>query len=368
MTSLFQAGGRGAAASGDSRGVSARNGNGSGRVYIADFGPAQFIEGVFSIQNCQLASTKGGKPYIKCLICDKSGRTPGRMWNATEELFAQLPTDGFVWVAGQTQPYQGEMQLIIQDIRPHVPTGNELSDLLPCTKCDIDEMFAEVIRMLGSLQHPAIRCLADRYLEDGELMEKFCRAPAASTLHHAWLGGLLEHTLGLMRLADCIAGQYPELNRDIMVMGAFLHDLGKCAELTWETGFGYSDDGQLVGHIARGFGWLCEKAKACEDPELGECAVKLPEPILRVFQHIILSHHGVPEFGALKIPATPEAIALSIIDNLDAKITMALTAARRPDPGQAEGSAKPQAALGGDFTEKVWALSTRIYRPDPTTV
>lgn len=334
------------------------------RVYINELKPAQFLDGVYAIQNCQLGTTKGGKPFIKCLLADKTGRTPGRMWNCTEELFASLPTDGFVWVSGQTQPYQGEMQVIIQDIRAFEPTTDDLQDLLPCTKHNIDEMFSEVVRFLNSLQHPAIKCLADRYLEDGELMEKFCRAPAAQSLHHAWLGGLLEHTVSLMRLADCISGLYPQLNRDIMVMGVFLHDLGKCCELSWEKGFSYSDDGQLIGHIARGALWLAEKAKACEDPELGECATKLPEPILRVFTHIILSHHGTPEFGALKIPATPEAIAISILDNLDAKLNMAIGVANRPAPGEPCSNGE----LGGHFTEKVWALETRLFRPDPTTL
>src|SRR5690606_21670311 len=129
------------------------------RVYVREFKPAQFVDGVYAIQNCQLGTTKAGKPFIKCLLADKTGRTPGRMWNATEELFQSLPTDGFVWIAGQTQPYQGEMQVIIQDIRPYEPSGAELEDLLPCTKYDIDEMFAEVVRFLGSLQHPAIKCL-----------------------------------------------------------------------------------------------------------------------------------------------------------------------------------------------------------------
>ena len=329
------------------------------RCYICDFQPAQFVDGVFAINNCQLGQTKAGKPFIKCLLGDRTGRTPGRMWNANEELFATLPTDGFVWIAGQTQPYQGEMQIIIQDIRPYEPSSQELQDLLPSTKFDIDEMFAEVIRLLGTVEHPALRALVDRYLEDGQLMDRFCHAPAASALHHAWLGGLLEHTLMLMRLVDAVAPLYPQLNRDILMMGVFLHDLGKTAELCWDRGFGYTDEGQLIGHIARGAIWLEEKARACEDAELGEAAVKIPSAMLRVLQHIILSHHGVPEFGAVKVPSTPEAIAINLIDNLDAKVTMALTAARRDSP---------PADASSDFTEKLWALNTRLYRPDPAEV
>jgi len=327
----------------------------SDRVYIRDLQAAQNLDGVFAVQNCQLGKTKNGKPFIKCLLADKTGRTPGRMWNTSEEQFQTLPTDGFVWIAGQTQPYQGEMQIIIQDIRPYEPSAKDLMDLLPSTEQDIDEMFGQVLGFLQSLEHPAIKELANRYLEDGELMDKFCKAPAAMTLHHAYLGGLLEHTLGLMKLADAFCPLYPKLNRDIMLFGLFLHDLGKCDELTWENGFGYSQDGQLIGHIARGAIWLQEKAKACH-----EAGTKVPGAILRVLGHIILSHHGVPEFGALKVPATPEAIAISILDNLDAKLNMAISATR--------GDSGKPADLGGDFTEKLWALDTKLYRPDPTTV
>jgi 3'-5' exoribonuclease len=327
----------------------------SDRAYIRDLQAAQNIDGVFAVQNCQLGKTKNGKPFIKCLLADKTGRTPGRMWNTSEEQFQTLPTDGFVWIAGQTQPYQGEMQIIIQDIRPYEPSAADLTELLPSTEYDIDEMFAQVLGLLQSLEHPAIKELANRYLEDGELMDRFCKAPAAMTLHHAYLGGLLEHTLSLMKLADVFCPLYPKLNRDIIMFGLFLHDLGKCDELTWEKGFGYSEDGQLIGHIARGAIWLEDKARACQ-----EAGTKVPDAILRVLGHIILSHHGVPEFGALKTPATPEAVAISILDNLDAKLNMAITAARG-------GEGKP-ADLGGDFTEKIWALDTRLYRPDPTTV
>ncbi|MCC7193608.1 MAG: HD domain-containing protein [Phycisphaeraceae bacterium] len=327
----------------------------SQRIMIRQLQDSQYIEGVFAIQNCQLGQTKGGKPYIKCLLADRSGRVPGRMWNASEELFSTLPTDGFVYIQGQSQPYQGEMQIIIQQIEKCTPTEAELLDLLPCTQYDIEEMFTELSGILASLKHPAINALARMYLDDAELMEKFKRAPAAMSLHHAFIGGLLEHTLSLLRLAGAVLPLYPQINRDIVLMGLFIHDLGKCQELTWETGFGYSDDGQLIGHIARGVIWLQRKAEDCA--AMGN---KVPDAVLMVLHHIILSHHGKAEFGALKIPATPEAILVSLLDNVDAKTHMAILAAR--------GDSLKAADVGGNFTEKVWALETRIYRPDPTTV
>ncbi|WP_428387789.1 3'-5' exoribonuclease YhaM family protein [Mucisphaera sp.] len=327
------------------------------RTPIANLAPAELVEGAFAIQNCQLGQTKNGKPFIKCLLADRSGRTPGRMWNATPELFAQLPTDGFVYIEGQTQPYQGEMQIIIHKIHAHEPTVAELTELLPSTEHDIDEMFAEVIKLLGTLEHPPICALRDRYLEDGPLMEAFCRAPAATALHHAFLGGLLEHTLSVMKFAKAILPNYPEINRDVVLFGLFIHDLGKTAELSWDAGFAYTEDGQLVGHIARGVIWLHDKARTCaEDPEINQ---PIPTRLLAVLEHIILSHHGQPEYGALKIPATPEAIMISLIDNADAKINLALMAAKRSQPVNPDLPA-------GDFTEKIWALETKILRPDPT--
>lgn len=328
----------------------------SKRIYLSDMTPAQLVQGVFAIQNCQLGQTKTGKPYIKCMLADRTARKPGRMWNASEDLFRALPTDGFVYLEGETQPYQGELQIIVRQMRVHEPTDVELTDLLPCTPYDVDTMFAEVLRMLQSIQHPPIKCLAERYLEDGQLMEKFCQAPAATSLHHAYLGGLLEHTLSVMRVADALLPLYPQVNRDVVLMGLFIHDIGKCSELTWKRGLAYADDGQLIGHIARGVIWLEDKAKACAD-----AGTPLPEPILRVLHHIILSHHGQVEFGAVKVPATPEALFVSLIDNLDAKMHMALTATRGEDCGGGD-------ELNGHFTEKLWALGTRMYRPDPTTL
>jgi len=323
------------------------------RTPIAEMQANQLIEGIYAIQNCQLGMTKGGKPYLKCLLADRTGRTPGRMWNASEDLINHLPTNGFVNVEGQTQPYQGEMQIIIQHISPARPTNDDLQDLLPSTSKNVTQMFDQVKKILDTIADPALKTLLGQYLKDDQLMDLFRKAPAAMTLHHAYIGGLLEHTLSLLQLADVFCPLYPKLNRDLIMVGLFIHDLGKCSELTWEQGFGYSDDGQLVGHVARGVIWLEKKAEQCAAQNNA-----ISDSLLSVLHHMILSHHGKLEFGALKIPATPEAIAINLLDNMDAKLQMAIDAVRENDTA---------VQLGGNFTEKIWALETRLYRPDPTS-
>jgi 3'-5' exoribonuclease len=338
----------------------------SPRAWIKHLRPAEFIEGVFAIQNNQLAQTKGGKPYIKCLLADKTGRTAGRMWNVPDGLHQRLPVDGFVRVEGQSQAYQGQMQIIINRMEAYDPSADELTELLPSTERDVDQMFRELLGLLQSIEDPAVRALRDAYLGDGDLMDKLCQAPAATALHHAFLGGLLEHTLTLMQAADRLLPLYPQLSRDVILFGLFLHDLGKTRELHWKRGFSYSDEGQLVGHIARGVTMLHDKLAevrqaANDDDGLfhGDAPPDIPDPLVHVLEHIILSHHGQPEFGAAKLPSTPEAIFISGLDNLDAKINLSLGECCRDAPNEDEQQS-------GNFTEKIWALGTRLYRPDPT--
>ena len=331
------------------------------RTYIADLQPTERVEGAFSIANAQLGRTKTDKPFLKCLIGDKTGQLAARMWSIDPAHFRRLPTDGFVYIEAETQPYQGELQLIIQSIDPIDPTPEQLRELIPCSKRDPEEMFAELRALLETLEHPAAKGLAQVYLADEHLMSAFKRAPAAKSMHHAYLGGLLEHTLSLLTLADRVCPLYPKISRDVVLMGLFLHDLGKTRELVYDRTFTYSDRGELIGHIVEGAIMLHDKAQQV----MRATGQRLPPNFIMVLQHIILSHHGVPEFGAAKIPATPEAILVSQLDNLDAKLTMALAAAR-PDTAVADASEQKGETLGGNFTEKQWALdNTKLFRPDP---
>ena len=323
------------------------------RSYIATLQLNARFSGTFSIANAQLGVTKNGDPFLRCLLGDKTGQVPARRWKMDPEAFKRLPTDGFVYVEGQTQPYQGELQLIVDRIEPYEPTDEDLAELLPSSSRPIPEMFDELRALLGTLEHPSIKALVELYLEDADLMAAFCAAPAAKQMHHAFIGGLLEHTLQLCNLANVICPLYPKINRDIVVTGLFLHDLGKTRELSWSGAFSYTDRGELVGHIVEGAIMLHDKAQQL----MAVKGVRLPAKTLTVLQHIILSHHTEPEYGAAKVPSTPEAVLVALLDNLDARTAIALDAAR-PDEG-------PNADLGGNFTERQWALGTRLFRPDP---
>jgi 3'-5' exoribonuclease len=318
---------------------------------IATLAPNTYIDGVYNLVNPQIGVTRTSKSYLKCLLRDASGEAPARMWSFDEGTFDDVCSTGFVWVAGRIELYNGQIQFVIDQVKSVEVGDDDLVHLLPTTTKNIDQMFAQTQSMLHSLAHPAMRALADAYLADDELMAKFRRAPAAVSLHHAWIGGLLEHTLQLMVLADCMLPHYPHLNRDIVLMGLFLHDIAKTTELCWDKGFNYTPEGNLIGHVVKGA--IILQVKAAIAAKMS--GIRLPVEAMRVLQHIIISHHAQPEFGAAKVPSTPEAIFVALLDNLDAKTTMALSLAR---PG---GHVPP----GADFTDKIWGLDTRLYRPDP---
>lgn len=323
------------------------------RRYIADWSDAERVEGVFTISNAQIGRTRQDKPYLRCLVRDKTGEVPGRMWSVEESILRRLPTDGFVFIEGETQPYQGELQLIIHNILPHEPTPSQMRELLPTSVRPPSEMFKELEQLLATLEHPAMKALATTYLGDEHLMDALRTAPAAKSMHHAFLGGLLEHTLQLMKVADAILPLYPLLNRDIVLMGLFLHDLGKTRELSYDGPFNYTDRGELVGHIVEGAIMLHDKAQQM----MLATGERMPAGALLVLQHIILSHHTLPEYGAAKVPSTPEAIFVAQLDNLDAKTFIAIDAAGR---GSSRG-----VDLKGNFTQQQWALGAKIFRPDP---
>jgi len=320
------------------------------RLYLRDCVAGDVIEDVFVISNKQFSPTSTGKYFIKAVISDKSAQVNARMWNATRDIFNSLPESGFLRLRARVENYQNNLQFIIEQMWPVKEGSFELTDLIPHTTKNIEEMYKRLTEMLGSIQNRHLAALIQAYLDDEALMKNFCKAPAAMNFHHAFLGGLLEHTLNAIEVADAVVRFYPGLNRDLVIAGIFLHDIAKTWELNYDCAFGYTDGGQLVGHIVKSAMWVEHKARTAEEI-LNE---KIPQPLIDTLQHIILSHHGVPEFGAAKTPATPEAIAVHVIENLDAKLMMALSVTRGEGSGNGEGN----------WTEFQKAFGGRLFRPD----
>ncbi len=320
-------------------------------INIRDLKSGAFVDGVYSLVNPQTALTRGGKCYFKALVRDATGEVAARMWTFEEAMLSEVSATGYARVMGRVELYNGQNQLILERIEAVDVSPKDLVSLLPTTHKDIDEMFKEVCGFMHSMRDPGMRALADAYLTDEAMMAAFRHAPAATNVHHAWIGGLLEHTHQLISLADRMLPLYPSLNRDIVLMGLFLHDLGKTVELEWEKGFNYTMDGQLVGHLVRGAIWLQLKAAMAARSS----GIRLPAEVVTVLQHIVISHHGLLEHGAAKLPSTPEAVFVAMLDNLEAKTTVAIRAVAR----------ERLHAGNAVFTERVWSLDVRMYRPDP---
>lgn len=320
-----------------------------GRIFLCDCGVGDIVDDVFVITGKQLAATSGGKYFIKCTLADRTAQLNGRMWNATRDIFNALPDAGVIKVRGRIENYQNNLQFIIEQTCAAREGTYQLGDLIPHTTKNIQQMCSELHEICGSIQNRHLAALVQAYLDDDNLMSRLCKAPAAQSFHHAFIGGLLEHTLNAMKVADAVVRFYPGLNRDLILAGIFLHDIAKTWELNYECAFSYSDGGQLVGHIVKSAIWVEEYARKAEQT-LGE---PIPRNLIDVMQHIILSHHGEAEFGSPKQPATPEALVVHTLENLDAKLMMALSATR------GEG-----ATGEGNWTEYMKAFGGRLYRPD----
>lgn len=301
------------------------------RRFITELTPGEQLEDhVFLIRQKDLRTTTQGHLYIHAVLVDRTGEIPARMWQATEAIYQSMPEGGFLRFKGRLENYKGNLQFIIDAIRVIDPQEVELSDFLPASKCDLTKLEARLKEILGGIKNEDIRALVDEFLADGEIMRAFCKAPAASALHHAYIGGLLEHTVSLLEIGLRVIPLYPRLSLDLVLAGLFLHDIGKTVELSFATNIGYSTEGQLIGHIVQATLMVQQKAQ--------QVAARRGKPIapalLTAIQHIIVSHHGRYEFGSPKLPATPEAIAIHYIDNLDAKINIflgAIDADRDPD-------------------------------------
>ena len=319
------------------------------RRFINELRAGERIEDeVFLIRSKDLRTTTQGGLYIHAVLMDKSGQLVARAWQATEEMFLTMPEGGFLRFKGRAENYKGNLQFIIDAMRPVEAGSFDYADFLPVTKHDVSQMWKRMTEILRGIRHPELAALVKEFVADEALMERFRKAPAAASMHHAYIGGLLEHTLALLEVALLVIPRYPKLSLDLVLAGMFLHDIGKATELSYETAIGYTDDGQLLGHITQAVLWIDKKC----DAVAATTGKPFPDKLRCILQHIVLSHHGKHEFVSPKLPAVPEAVAIHYLDNLDAKVHMFLA--------EIENDRDP----ASHWTNFNKALETKVYKPD----
>lgn len=274
------------------------------------------IDEVFLLADKQLRANRNGDLYLLTQLRDSTGQVSGLMWNVNEDRVADLSAGGYAHVKGKAQLYNSQMQVIVTKIDPVDESAVDRNDFIAGNSGDAAAHLDRIREIVGDIANRELRSLLECYLDDAEFVEKLLAAPAGIRLHHARPGGLLEHLCSLMELSLAVSPFYPSVDNDLLVAGAFLHDLSKVDELEYDATFGYSDEGQLIGHLVMGIELLASKVAECE-ARLGQ---SLDEELVLRLKHMVVSHHGVYEHGSPKLPMTPEAVTLWLLDNLDAKL------------------------------------------------
>jgi 3'-5' exoribonuclease len=279
--------------------------------YVRELQPNQIIAGTFLVAHKDVRQKKTGEPYLSLTLSDRTGELDAKMWDNAAEAMATFERDDFVKVRGMLQVFQNRPQLTIHKIQPVTDAEVDATDYFPASTRDRDEMFAELQGWIAGVGNPHLKALLDSIFADPAVALAYRTAPAAKTVHHGWIGGLIEHVLSLCQLAKFTASHYANIDFDLLMAGVILHDIGKIYELSYARGFGYTTEGQLIGHIMIGMRMVDEKIRQIPD---------FPLKLRDLLQHLILSHHGQMDFGSPKVPLFPEAMLLHLIDNMDSKM------------------------------------------------
>ncbi len=281
------------------------------KTYISQIEPRQQIDSFFLLVEKQLRAARNGTAFLTLKLVDKTGEITGRVWENAEEVAASLPAKGHVQVSGRSELFRDELQLQIQSISAVSVDAVDPADYLPVCPVETDVLLQRLKRLATTVKRRPLQSLLRSILGDRSLMDRYSRAPAAKSVHHAYLGGLLEHSVSVAGLVSRIARHYPELDAEILVVGALVHDIGKIDEYVYDLYFDYSDAGRLLGHMVLGLRIVEEKIRAIKG---------FPAEQSLVLQHLILSHHGEHDQGSVKLPMTREAYVLHYADDMDAKM------------------------------------------------
>jgi 3'-5' exoribonuclease len=265
----------------------------------------------FLVTQKQLRDRNDGGKYLSLTLCDRTGRLDGRVWDNAEVWAGKFEVNDFVDVRASVDEFNGKLQLRVFEIARLHPDQVDLADFQRKTTRDIPALWSQLRGIVDSFTDPDLKQLVFAFLDDPEIAQRYQAAPAAKYMHHAWIGGLLEHVMDLLEFCELAAGHFPMIHRDLLLAGAILHDIGKIYELSWERGFEYTLEGQLIGHISIAARLLDAKVKSLPD---------FPPELHTLLEHMVLSHHGSLEFGSPKLPMIPEAVLLHYLDETEAKM------------------------------------------------
>jgi 3'-5' exoribonuclease len=279
--------------------------------YVNELAPNRVITSAFLVHSKEIRQKKSGEPYLSLLLGDRTGELDAKMWDNVAEVMETFDRDDFVKVKGLIQVFHNRPQLTIHKVRRIDDSEVDFTDFFPASQRNPDEMWAELRAIVAGMTNPHLKALLDALLDDPDIARRFRIAPAAKQIHHAWLGGLIEHVLSLCALARDAAAHYAFIDLELLLAGVVLHDIGKIHELSYDRGFAYTSEGQLLGHMMIAMRMVDEKLRALPD---------FPPPLRALVQHMIISHHGQLEFGSPKLPQFPEALLLHYLDDMDSKM------------------------------------------------
>jgi len=281
------------------------------KQFISDLKPGDFIDDVFVLAEKSIAQKKDGNNYLNVTLADKTGHIKGVVWDNVDHIVAGLSSGDVVSIRATVNEYKGALQLVVKTMAACPAEAIDPAEFLPATRMDVENMFERLLKMTASLEDVHLKALLDAFWNDAEFVRDFKTAPAAKKMHHAYIGGLLEHTLSMAILADKVAAHYSGVDRDLLIAGAILHDIGKTRELEYALKIDYSDQGRLLSHIVIGLEMIEDKLSKAKD---------FPRERELLLKHMIVSHHGTREFGSPEPPKTIEAVLLNYIDEMDSKV------------------------------------------------
>ncbi len=279
----------------------------------------------FVLSEKAMAQKKDGNNYLNLVLSDRTGSIKGVVWDNVEKISSQAETGAVVAIKGQVGEYRNNLQIVVKEMMMAPPDETDPADFMLSTERDVDQMFERIVALSESLDAWYLKALFSAFWKDKSFTAQFKRAPAAKKMHHAYIGGLLEHTLSMAVLADKIAEHYKGIDRDLLVSGALLHDIGKIREFSYDIGIDYSDEGRLVNHIVIGLQMIEEKMRNI---------ASFPEEPALLLKHMVVSHHGSKELGSPEPPKTIEAVMLNCIDEMDSRIQAIREFMGKEDPGE----------------------------------